>query len=199
MNFNHIGVLGATRSGKTYFSDKKIHRAFKGPSIFCHFHDPQTTISGAQADKNDSVEVLRAGILIKKAKINYELSSNPAQALKEIGLIYHYAKKFNTWVQIIIDEAHRLIPEGGKQNIIDDAIRDGLKHKVRIVLISQSPADIRKKSLKQVDTLYIFRLNVWEDSYLKDKGMDPQEVKKLTSVKYSWAKIEAGNIEQNTL
>ena len=196
MSFNHAAVLGETRSGKTYFSNHKLHKSFKGVSVFCHFYDSMTDIAGFTADKTDSAETLKAGIR-KGAKINYELASNPRQAVNEIGLIYNICKQSGKHCQILIDESHRLIPEGARENIIDDAIRDGLKHKVRLVLISQSPADIRKASLKQVDTIYIFRLNEWENLYFKNYGFNPDKIKNMTAKKYSFVKAEFGKLHLN--
>lgn len=61
----------------------------------------------------------------------------------------------------VIDEAHLLVPEGEDspcKQVIRENVRIGRHHGICMVLITQSPVDIDKKTIRQCNTRFIFAL-----------------------------------------
>lgn len=61
----------------------------------------------------------------------------------------------------VLDEAHLLVPEGEDspcKQVIRENVRIGRHHGICMVLITQSPVDIDKKTIRQCNTRFIFAL-----------------------------------------
>ena len=62
---------------------------------------------------------------------------------------------------IVLDEAHLLVPEGEDspcKQVIRENVRIGRHYGICVVLITQSPVDIDKKTIRQCNTRFIFAL-----------------------------------------
>ena len=62
---------------------------------------------------------------------------------------------------IVLDEAHLLVPEGEDtpcKQVIRENVRIGRHYGICMILITQSPVDIDKKTIRQCNTRFIFAL-----------------------------------------
>jgi len=62
---------------------------------------------------------------------------------------------------VVIDEAHLLVPEGEEspcKQVIRENVRIGRHYGICMILITQSPVDIDKKTIRQCNTRFIFAL-----------------------------------------
>lgn len=62
---------------------------------------------------------------------------------------------------VVLDEAHLLVPEGEDtpcKQVIRENVRIGRHHGICMALITQSPVDIDKKTIRQCNTRFIFAL-----------------------------------------
>ncbi len=62
---------------------------------------------------------------------------------------------------IVLDEAHLLVPEGEDspcKQVIRENVRIGRHYGICVILITQSPVDIDKKTIRQCNTRFIFAL-----------------------------------------
>lgn len=63
---------------------------------------------------------------------------------------------------VVLDEAHLLVPEGegsSCKQVIREGVRIGRHYGICMILITQSPVDIDKKTIRQCNTRLIFGLN----------------------------------------
>lgn len=75
------------------------------------------------------------------------------QSLRKKSLISPYV--------IVLDEAHLLVPEGEDspcKQVIRENVRIGRHYGICMILITQSPVDIDKKTIRQCNTRFIFAL-----------------------------------------
>lgn len=62
---------------------------------------------------------------------------------------------------VVLDEAHLLVPEGDDspcKQVIRENVRIGRHYGICVILITQSPVDIDKKTIRQCNTRFIFAL-----------------------------------------
>ena len=61
----------------------------------------------------------------------------------------------------VIDEAHLFVPEGENspcKQIIREGVRIGRHHGIAMILMTQSPVDIDKRTIRQCNTRLVFAL-----------------------------------------
>lgn len=184
----HAAIVGITGSGKSYLANQLFKHT--GGIFFNSQHDAQ--IGGFKADFYSSAEAMIYAIK-NKLRINYLPNRNRAFNLKEIEVLYELLKRLGGGY-IYIDEAHLYVPEKSSDNVIDYMIRMGRKENVHLVLISQSPSDIKKSCLRQVHKHIIFDLGAYERLYFRVYGLPFDEIISKTRQKYHFVVYENGQL-----
>lgn len=79
---------------------------------------------------------------------------------------------------VFVDEAHEFAPlhADGSNPVIRIAKR-GRKRNIRLFMVSQSPADLSKKAVKQMEYHVIFAINEYDGDYLKRYGMPSDRIR----------------------
>lgn len=172
-NNNHIFISGQTRSGKTYFAGKALAE-LPDPVIFFNLQDEDLppkfiTIHSDDINSDQLIDSIRHNV-----KIDLRLPLNGAKANLIIGhvisLVMGASFSEKRPVYIALDECH-LLRDRGLDKAIEAATR-GLKRGVRCVFITQRPALTSKTLYTQSAEQYIFYLASSEKEYLKNKGLD---------------------------
>lgn len=172
-NNNHIFISGQTRSGKTYFAGKALAE-LPDPVIFFNLQDEDLphkfiTINSDDINSDQLIDSIRHNV-----KIDLRLPLNGAKANLIIGhvisLVMGASFSEKRPVYIALDECH-LLKDRGLDKAIEAATR-GLKRGVRCVFITQRPALTSKTLYTQAAEQYIFYLASSEKEYLKNKGID---------------------------
>lgn len=182
----HSSIVGATGSGKSTLA-KSMFDAAPGTAIYV---DPSgADMDASRADVNidlsdgDSydpeifAEARRIRIIPPDGTgtdEDFAAMSALQSLLFDIGEnIPHENGKF----YVFVDEAHEVAPLGAPgDNPIVRIAKRGRSHNVRLFLISQSPADMSKKAVKQVHYHVVFALNDYSLDYLKRYGMPSEAV-----------------------
>lgn len=169
----HSTVVGATGSGKSTLA-ASLYRNSPGVAIYV---DPSgdETVRGHTVDLRDETfdpalmsEHRRIRVILPDGtgterdmaamdKIQETLFALGSEIPNEDGRFYLY-----------IDEAHEVAPKDADgHNPVVRLAKRGRSHNVRLFLISQSPADLSKKAVKQVHYHVIFAVNDYSKRYLK--------------------------------
>ncbi len=193
----HEFIGGITRSGKTYYALKKIEREKEKALII----DIKAEVRKGKilTDANNLKELIYS---IKNYKVVTFYPTNDIEIAKtQIDLILDTLIKLKTQINlnVYIDEIQDFIPQNTQNSAIYRVARRGLQSTnkgIQLKLIGQSPSDIDKRALKQVEKITLFRLNDWSYKYLQSKGLPHDEIKDmLTKAKeYSRVEIENGKV-----
>lgn len=182
----HSSIVGATGSGKSTLA-KALFDAAPGTAIYV---DPSgNDMEATRADFNirlNEGDALQPEAFAENRRIrivppdgtgtedDFAAMSGLQRLLFDIGEnIPHERGKF----YVFIDEAHEVAPlsASGKNPVVRMAKR-GRAHNIRLFLVSQSPADMSKKAVKQVRYHVVFALNDYSLDYLKRYGMPAESV-----------------------
>lgn len=178
----HVAVVGATGSGKTTFSAHLYENIPTGVGIFVHF-DPNDRVGGYRVDYEKGgewdVELLsehqRIDIVVPSDEEDARVVMDEIQSdLFDLGrAISHDKPRF----YVFVDEVHEFAPlhaEG--ENPIVRMAKRGRRHNIRLFPISQSPADVSKKTLKQARYHVIFAVGTFSKGYFETYHIPYDEV-----------------------
>lgn len=180
----HSDIVGTTGSGKTTLAARLYDNA-PGVAIYV---DPsgEVPVGGRVVDMSDG-DAFDPAVLAENRRVviippdgtgteaDLRFMNRLQEALFAIGdEIPHNRGRF----YLFVDEAHEFAPlhADGDNPIIRIAKR-GRKRNIRLFMVSQSPADMSKKAVKQMEYHVIFAVNDYDADYLKRYGMPADEVK----------------------
>jgi len=173
----HISIIGTTNSGKTTVA-KMLHTNTNYRSIF--FNSQDEAIDGYRVHKWD------ISLLKEHKKINFipnwksDMATNQLQQitddLREIALSTGDRSR-KTEIVVFVDEAHNIALQGQHDTPLHWIFKQGHRHMVTGVSITQSPADLDKGIVRQADFHIIFRVNDFESQYFKAKNIPIELVK----------------------
>ena len=179
----HTSIVGTTGSGKSTLAIALFENA-PGRAIYVDPTGDEDVRADATLDLRE--DQFNPAIFAENRRIRLILPDGTGTdadmaamaaiqiSLFEIGSeIPHEDGRF----YLFIDEAHEVAPlhADGDNPVIRIAKR-GRSHNVRLFLISQSPADMSKKAVKQVYYHTVFALNDYSLDYLKRYGMPDETV-----------------------
>lgn len=192
----HIFISGQTGSGKTYFSEYLMN-IYKGSVLF---FNSQRHLSKSSQTKTNFISITGQTDtkIIKKAidknfKINYLPSENRETAKKELDYIidFLFHLKLSKRLLIVIDEIADYAPQslGLKENSPSFLARRGRSYNLKMVGITQTPADVSKSITKQCGYHIIFLLNFYEEAYFSNFKINSKEMAERikNNGKYSFA------------
>lgn len=186
----HVDIVGATGSGKSTVANS-LYKHAPATAIYI---DPsaEEEVQGTTIDYRDG-ETFDAQVLGESRRIriipphgtgteeDMEMMAELQAVLFQLGgSISHQDGRF----YVFIDEAHEFTPlhAEGTNPVVRMAKR-GRKRNIRLFLVSQSPADMSKKAVKQMNYHMVFALNDYSIDYLKRYGMPADAVKRATGHK----------------
>ena len=168
----HEFVCGLPGSGKTHHA---IHvaRAHRGPVIVV---DPQDDpdLPWPRADASNSWGQIweAAG----RGGVRYVPSVDDGRANRELRIIaQRLLRPHSRELLLVIDEAHIYAPEGKPAGPLHQLARRGRRFGVRLVLISQRPADLSKGLVLLSARHTIF--TTFEGPYLSRYGINGEELR----------------------
>lgn len=192
MNYgdNHVFVCGLTRSGKSHFVRVSM-RESKYPVLYLNIQGEPVekgflrvnsdAVTGAQL-----VEMLRD----TKAKINLCFRDTRKAYSVTVGylmsLLMDAGFSSGSPVYVVVDECHLL--KGYALEMVKVCATAGLKKGVRLVYVTQRPANADKTLYTQSYEQYIFETGEAERGYFRDKGVDFDRCRELwqDNGKYSY-------------
>lgn len=179
----HSSIVGATGSGKSTLA-AALYREAPGVAIYI---DPSgdETVRGRTIDYSAG-ETLEPSDLVESDRLrlippdgtgtedDIRFMAGLQASLFAIGeRIPHERGKF----YVFVDEAHEMAPlNASGDNPVVRMAKRGRSHNIRLFLVSQSPADMSKKAVKQVRYHVIFALNDYSLDYLKRYGLPSDAV-----------------------
>lgn len=168
----HEFVCGLPGSGKTHHA---VHVAthHQGPVIVI---DPQDDpdLPWPRADSGNSWSQIWAAAT--SGGVRYVPSLDDARAERELRLIaLRLLQPHQRELLLVIDEAHIYAPEGKPAGPLHQAARRGRRFNVRLLLISQRPADLSKGLVLLAARHTIF--TTFEGSYLAKYGIPADDLR----------------------
>jgi len=191
----HELIAGITRSGKSFFSFHEIQHSDR-PTIYINVKGEK--LKGVEPiktmDKKNTVKQLLHALKHYKA-VDFRVSDNKRdQKIEMIALCGTAMKRGG--VDLVVDEAWTFIPQGTHDSPLFTVARRGLSEGVRLKIITQTPADVDKKLIKQCEIIRVFRLNNWDYKYLDRVGLPADQIRDTlkASEKYSHVKMTDGEV-----
>lgn len=148
---------------------KMIHLG--GASVV--FFDTQDELKGKmpRADMSDDVaRVLGAGY------IRYVPSSDDDTARQELAVLVDHAFARRGDVVFVCDEAQEYAPQGGAPGPLEQVARRGRSKGVWLWAVSQHPADLSKKVMRQLGKVFLFEMP-WSSPYFATYKIPQDELK----------------------
>lgn len=181
----HSTVVGATGSGKSTLA-AALYRNAPGVSIYI---DPSgdETVPGETVDLRETefdasvfADSRRVRVILPDGtgtEADMRAMDTIQQTLFALG---SEIPNENGRFYLFIDESHEVAPLGaGGDNPVVRIAKRGRSHNIRLFLVSQSPADLSKKAVKQVHYHTVFALNDYSLDYLKRYGMPSEKVEEM--------------------
>lgn len=156
-----MGSVGPrlVRQGKAGDSDLRL-------ALMRASHLKRDHIFGEGLERNDWREKMQPCVAIKGKHLSQrQLQMVTTGVLRELqGLRIRKDGNGNAWIPpyvAVIDEAHLFVPDGEDtpcKQIIREGVRIGRHHGISMVLLTQSPVDIDKRTIRQCNTRLVFAL-----------------------------------------
>lgn len=184
-NSPHADIVGATGSGKSTLA-LALFEAAPGVAFYVDPSGDETGVGDVTIDYSEG-EHFDPAILQEHNRIRIIpphgtgtdedmafLNAFTAQLFELGEALPHDKGRFF----VFVDEAHEFAPlhAPGDNPLIRIAKR-GRKRNIRFYPVSQSPADMSKKMVKQMNYHVVFALNNYSIDYLKNYGMPADEIK----------------------
>lgn len=180
----HVGIVGSTGSGKTTFSIHLYENVPTGKGIFIH-QDPNDRMDfdvRIDYSRGDTwtVEKLKENRLIEVVMPPNEEHARMelAQIQADLFTIGRQLPHDNPRFYVFVDEAHEYADLNAEDdNPLVRMAKRGRRHNIRLFIISQSPADVSKKALKQANYHAIFAMGTFSKSYFDTYHIPFEEVR----------------------
>lgn len=188
----HVGVVGATSSGKTTLSIHLYENAPVGKAIFFH-QDPNDTMAADVVVDYSNGDTWDLSVLQEGNRIEILAPADEDSARVVLGQIqadlFEIGRQIphdNPRFYLFVDEAHEYAGLNAEaDNPLVRVAKRGRRHNIRLFVISQSPADVSKKVLKQANYHVIFAMGTFSKTYfdtysipfddVRDALGDPEE------------------------
>jgi len=184
-NNGHSTVIGLTRSGKTYATQKSLldyKNERRGVLFFNTQHEtmPYYTKATGYTNMKELIASLKRG-----EKINYLPNTDIDIRQSELEYIINQLYKVQGLnIVLAVDEVHLYEKEALKALV--RVATTGLRYGITGVWISQRPANIDNTLMTQSNQFIIFKTNM-ENGYMKRYGIPGEEIKeKLEGKKYNY-------------
>lgn len=169
----HTGVIGRTRSGKTYTTIRSLERDKRGVLFFNLQQEEDVPKSFIEADGNSSSDAL-FDCLAAGEKINFLPSVDLQQAQRQLtGIIraLYDGEKHN--IVLAVDEAHLF--KGEALNALMRVATTGLRWGITLVPITQRLAKMHNDLMTQLVQMVCFETNN-EGPYFKQYDIPHEEI-----------------------
>lgn len=180
----HVDIVGTTGSGKTTLAARLYDEA-PGVAIYV---DPsgEVPVGGYTIDMSDG-ETFDPAILAEHSRIviippdgtGTEADMNFINRLQSV--LFALGDEIpgeDGRFYVFVDEAHEFAPlHADGSNAIIRMAKRGRKRNMRLFMVSQSPADMSKKAVKQMEYHVIFAVNEYDADYLKRYGMPADRIR----------------------
>lgn len=180
----HVSIVGATGSGKTTLGIHLYENVPTGKAIFVH-QDPNDTMDAdvridyERGDEWD-LQALREGDHIEiimpmdEERATDELARLQTDLFDIARQIPHDKPRF----YVFVDEAHEYAGINAQDdNPLVRMAKRGRRFNIRLFLLSQSPADVSKKAMKQASFHVIFPIGTFSKTYFDTYKIPFDEVK----------------------
>lgn len=169
---NHVFISGITRSGKSRFVHEAV-RELKRPVLYMNIQNDKVprgqyiTVYSQQMTVPQLIEALKDG-----AKINLVLAKGGyvSTAGYIMSKLMDAGFSEENPMYLVLDECHLL--KGFSEINAEYVSTAGLKQGIRLISVSQRPAEVHKTIYTQAPEQYIFYLAISEKMYMKNKGID---------------------------
>jgi len=186
----HRAYFGQSGTGKTTLAAD--HAADAGANVLFFNTQEEDVLPGfTRADRTDLLHLLAAG------RIDYVPAADDRTARMELDVIvremFKHRERHNV---LIVDEAQEYAPEGSRPGPLELVARRGRRHNVELWVVSQHPADLAKKVLRQVSTVYLFEMP-YSDQYLRQQNIPVEHLRALHEEggEYSYAVWDGLNLD----
>lgn len=178
-DYTHIGVWGATDTGKTYFLCKYAKKCL--PKFI--FVNPlmEKKIRGVCNTHVSTIEGLAEALHKKKNKIEFVVDEEPEVAqyqVKQIKeLLFRIGNKLDAedkyWISLLIDECDIIFPKFGKSD--SGLLRRGRHYGIHVYLASQRVQLVDHSAINQLRYQVFFRLGSWSRLYYQEYKIPIEE------------------------
>lgn len=196
---NHNFIVGLTRSGKSTFT-RRAMLEYKGQGvIYLNIQGERVekgflSVRSSDVASEQLIEMLKAG-----AKVNFLFDDTRKAYIITAGYLIDLMMNAGFTdkhpVYVVIDECHLL--KGYALEMVKVCATAGLKKGVRLVFITQRPANADKTLYTQSFRHYIFRVSSAEKQYFINKGIDFEQCLRLWSANgdYSYCVYDGYKLE----
>ena len=172
MKAEHALVCGDSGGGKTTLM-REMHATFDGVSIWIN-HNSERVPGRSVSTVTELANAVESGA----SRIN--LSTTDALAAVEAArsVAYHVV---DGRTQIIIDEAHNLLPDGSvdADNPLKQSLHEDRSEGVRVVVATQDPSDPAYTPIKQVQYItWVCGWSVFHDGFIRYFSIPRDELPK---------------------
>jgi len=187
LSTDHVFVCGTTGTGKTVFA-RELYEQAPHLGIFINIQDEK--MKGKKCAAFDWRDPIDRGV--RRININPHLSDQDYKKivndtileLMEMGRAIKERPK-SPWCWLVIDEAHVFLPNRQDDTSqILQVLRRGKRRGIKVILVSQYPADVSKAARTQCEQHVIFRINQYAQGYLKDHNIPVAQIQAHTEKDY---------------
>lgn len=170
-------VTGDAGGGKTT-ALREMFDKFAGLSVWID-HTGAGGISGQHIDGAATVRSAREARQSTATRLRW-VTENPIETAREVRqLVREYHEKTGYPSQVIIDEAHNLLPSGDVEadNPVKKMLHEDRDHGVKVVLATQDPSDLEYTPLKQCKYwVWVGEWSVFHKSFLNHWSIPKDEL-----------------------
>lgn len=184
----HVSVVGATGSGKTTLAIRYYENVPVGRGIFIH-QDPNDSMKADARINYENGDSWDPSVLQGNRLIEIVMPLDEETAREELDQIQHDLFALGQSMghdeprfYVFVDEVHEYAPIGSPaDNALVRMAKRGRRHNIRLWMISQSPADVSKKALKQARYHVIFAIGTFSQDYFKTYKIPFEKVRNAVS------------------
>lgn len=182
----HVSIVGATGSGKTTFAMHLFENIPVGKALFIH-QDPNDTMDAEVRIDYEHGDSWDVAMLQKFDSIDIVMPMDEDAAREELARIQsdlftiarnipHDKPRF----YVFVDEVHEYADlHADDENPVVRMAKRGRRFNTRLYMISQSPADVSKKAMKQASYHVIFAIGTFSKTYFDTYRIPFEDVRKM--------------------
>lgn len=192
----HVFVVGATRSGKTYWMNQ-LHRRWPVLSIYATPKN-EAQLWGARA--RSATEIARL-VATGYTKFVYVLPASREAAVEQLlqlqRWLYHHGREYpensEPWAQLLVDECHLYSREAMDLDPLRTIATGGRHYGVRLVAGSQYPTAVDPTTRTNM-TLVVFNPGIEGLQFLARRGYQAHIIRDWTLRPRHWLYYESVSI-----